>query len=86
MNELTIQQALEQNLRLIIDNAYDLSIIFQHDKKLAKHYLNFFVVGNVMLKQFEKGKYNGIEWNIFNAIMPICSKLCKTHHKYEYLL
>lgn len=86
MKEITIQQALEQNLRIIIDNAYDLSVIFQHDKELSKHYLNFFIMANVMLKQLEKGSYNNIEWNIFSAIMPICSKLCKTYHEYKHLL
>ena len=47
---------------------------------ITKDYLN------VMLKQLEKGSYNNIEWNIFSAIMPICSKLCKTYHEYKHLL
>lgn len=84
--EYTISEALESNLKLIVDGAIDLADIFAANTEQKNVYERIAITGAVLLARLQAGKFNGIEKEMFDATLPLCQRICQRWHKYSFLL
>lgn len=83
---MTYKAAVKDNLFLMVENARDLYFIFDHDPIIKFMYEKYLNVSTLLLIRFLEGAFAGKEEKLFEAISPLCAKLCSDWNKYNHLL